>query len=261
MFQTSVLMSGSKGNAILIRTAETAILLDAGVSGKAIFAALDSLKISRHQLKGIVVSHEHGDHVSGVGVVARALQIPVYINEETYAQSAHKMGKLPLQPHFFETGTTFEIGNLLVHPFTSSHDAVDSCNFTFRKDGDEERKLGVATDLGYPTRLATEKLRHCSTLVLESNHDVEMLMNGPYDWALKQRVKSNHGHLSNEQAAMLVQDIMHHRLENIVLAHISETNNHPRLALETMQNRLDAINKSPRLYLAAQHEHTPLIDI
>lgn len=261
MFQTSVLMSGSRGNSMLVRTKETAVLLDAGVSKKAIFAALDSLGVSHTSLKAIIVSHEHSDHILGVGIVARALKIPVFINADTYASSEVRLGKLPVEPIFFETGESFQIGDLFIHPFSSSHDAVDSCNFTFIREGDAEKKLGVATDLGYPTRLTVEKLKNCSTIVLESNHDPLMLMTGPYDPALKQRVKSKLGHLSNTQAAELIQDVIHHGLQNLILAHISEQNNLPALALSIMQKNLAELKREVNLLIALQDQHTPLIDI
>ena len=261
MFQTSVLVSGSKGNSVLVRTEETALLLDAGVPAKTILSALESLRVDRESVKAILVSHEHSDHVRGVGVVARALGIPVFFNEDTYQSCQHRLGKLPWEPVFFETGRTFQIGNLLVHPFSSSHDAADGCNFTFRRVGDEERKLGVATDLGYPSNLTVEKLRHCSTLVLESNHDLEMLMNGPYDWELKRRVKSRLGHLSNEQAVGLISQIMHPGLENLVLAHLSETNNRPDIAFQAMKTHLEELRRDLNLLVADQYAHTPLINV
>lgn len=261
MFQTSVLVSGSKGNSVLVRTEETALLLDAGVAAKTILSALESLRVDRESVKAILVSHEHSDHVRGVGVVARALGIPVFLNEDTYRSCQHRLGKLPWEPAFFETGRTFQIGNLLVHPFSSSHDAADGCNFTFRRVGDEERKLGVATDLGYPSNLTVEKLRHCSTLVLESNHDLEMLMNGPYDWELKRRVKSRLGHLSNEQAVGLISQIMHPGLENLVLAHLSETNNRPDIAFQAMKAHLEELRRDLNLLVADQYAHTPLINV
>jgi len=261
MFQTSVLVSGSKGNSVLVRTDETAILLDAGMPAKTIFAALDSLSVPRESIKAIVVSHEHSDHIRGVGVVARALGIPIFANEDTYCYCFDRLGKLPWEPVFFETGRGFQIGDLLVHPFSSSHDAVDSCNFTFRRVDDEERKLGVATDLGYPTHLAIDQLSHCTTLVLESNHDLNMLMTGPYDWALKQRVKSRLGHLSNEQAVGLISAVLHHGLDNLVLAHLSETNNHPDLAYRVMHDYLNSVRRDIRILVAGQTEHTPLINV
>lgn len=261
MFQTSVLVSGSKGNSVLVRTGDTALLLDAGVAAKTIFAAMDALRVPRESIQGIVVSHEHSDHIRGVGVVARALKIPVFINEDTYCYCSERLGKLPWEPVFFETGQSFQIGDIIVHPFSSSHDAVDSCNFTFRRTEDEERRLGVATDLGYPTNLSIENLKRCTTLVLESNHDLQMLMNGPYEWHLKQRVKSRLGHLSNDQAVGLISNIMHHELDNLVLAHLSEINNHPDLAIGAMRDYLSSLRRDLRLLVASQYEHTPLIDV
>jgi phosphoribosyl 1,2-cyclic phosphodiesterase len=261
MFQTSVLVSGSKGNAVLVRTGEVAVLLDAGVAAKGIFAALEDLRVDRREIKAILVSHEHSDHTMGVGAVARMLKIPLYINLDTHARCEHRLGRLPEGVMYFETGRSFSIRDMLVHPFQSSHDAADSCNFTFMRVGDKERKLGVATDLGFPTTMSVTHLKHCTTLVLESNHDMQMLMNGPYDWSLKQRIKSNAGHLSNLQAVGVVSQIMHHGLENIILAHLSEINNDPALARKTMEDYLQAIRSDINLLVAEQRHHTPLLNI
>lgn len=261
MFQTSVLASGSKGNAVFIRTEETAVLLDAGVSAKTIFTALENLDLDRRLIKAVIVSHEHSDHTRGVGAIARMLKIPVYINYDTHYQCAHRFGKLPLPVQYFETGSPFWISNLLVHPFSSSHDAADSCNFTFSRGEDDERRLGIATDLGYPTALVVNRLKRCTTLVLESNHDERMLMEGPYDWNLKQRIKSITGHLSNLQAVGVVSQVVHHGLKHLVLAHLSEINNDPRLAYETMNEYLCSIRSEVKLLVALQHTHTPLLDV
>lgn len=261
MFQTSVLVSGSKGNAVLVRTGEVALLLDAGVAAKTILAALDALGVGYNELKAVLVSHEHSDHTRGVGVLARKLKIPLYINAGTLHQCAHRLGDLPAGVRYFETGRGFSIRDLEIHPFASSHDAADSCNFTFTRNCDDERKLGVATDLGFPTALAVNKLKHCTTLVLESNHDERMLMNGPYDWALKQRIKSINGHLSNLQAVGVVSQVMHHGLQNLVLAHLSEINNDPQLALQTMRAYLQTIRSDIQLLVADQYRHTPLLNI
>lgn len=261
MFQISVLASGSKGNSVLVRSDKTAILLDAGLTGKATFAALEALGVPKESIKAVVVSHEHSDHTKGAGVIARTLKIPVYINEGTYNACSEKLGKLPQLPIFFETGTSFEIRDLVLHPFSSSHDTQDSCNFTVKRAENDERKLGVATDLGYPTRLTIQKLKGSTTLVLESNHDEDMLMNGNYDWSLKQRVKSDTGHLSNLQALDLLKKIMHHNLDNLVLAHLSEENNRPELAYKVMKDYLLSINRDLMLMVARQDDHTPLINI
>lgn len=261
MFQTSVLVSGSKGNAILVRTGETAVILDAGVAARTIFSSLDALCVERREIKAVIVSHEHSDHTRGVGPLARMLNIPLYISRDTYACCADRIGNLPQAARFFDPGTSFQVNDLIIHPFASSHDAADSCNFTFRRFEEEERKLGVATDLGFPSNLSIDRLKNCTTLVLESNHDERMLMDGPYDWSLKQRIKSITGHLSNIQAVGLVSQILHHGLENLILAHLSEVNNDPGLARETMRKYLDAVRSDVRLLVASQYEHTPLLNV
>ncbi len=261
MFQASVLVSGSKGNAMLVRTGEVAVLVDSGVSAKAIFSALEAVRVSKNEIKAILISHEHSDHTRGVGAVARLLSIPVYANQDTFEQCAHRIGRLPEEVRYFETGTSFTIRDLHVHPFASSHDAADSVNFTFTRSNEGERKLGIATDLGFPTALSVNRLKNCTTLVLESNHDERMLMEGPYDWALKQRIKSIKGHLSNLQAVGVVSQVMHNGLENLILAHLSEINNDPQLAYETMQNYLQTIRSSINLLVAQQHCHTPLLNV
>ncbi len=261
MFQTSVLASGSKGNCILIRTDEAAILLDAGVSARKIFHALEQLGIQRRELTAVLVSHEHSDHIRSVGAIARMLGIPVFMNEETFQKCEHRLGRMPQAICPFETGTSFAIRDLVIHPFASSHDAAESCNFSFMKSEDNERKLGVATDLGFPTALALNRLKKCTTLILESNHDERMLMEGPYEWYLKQRIKSINGHLSNDQAVGVISQVMHHGLQNLVLAHLSEINNHPEIALKTMRDYLVTIRSDIHLLVADQYRHTPLLNI
>jgi len=258
MFQTSVIASGSKGNAILVRSRNTAILVDAGISMKRIFCALEALKVPPQSLKAVIISHEHSDHTRGAGAICRKLKIPTLITPDTYAYSLHKLGNINERLLYFESGVAFEIGDILVRPFSSSHDAVDSCNFSFEHD---DKKLGLAMDLGYPTRLTLHQLSGAHTLILESNHDIAMLMEGPYDWALKMRVKSDKGHLSNDQAVGLISQLMHPGLKTLILAHLSETNNLPDLAFKQMQAYLDSIRSDVRLLVASQDMHTPLVDV
>ncbi len=260
-FQTSVIASGSKGNCVLVRTAETAILLDAGISAKRILNALDLLKIDRNLISAVILSHEHSDHSRSVGAISRTLKIPLYITRDTYSQSSHKLGNLYDRIEYFDSGSVFEIRDLIIHPFSSSHDAIDSCNFTFRSRYNPHAKLGVATDLGYPSKLSTKHLTDSTTLILESNHDEHLLMNGPYEWFLKQRIKGIQGHLSNIQAVGVISQVMHHRLKNLILAHLSEINNTPQLAENTMRDYLSQIRSDIRLLVAQQDTHTPLIDI
>lgn len=261
MFQAAVLASGSKGNCILVRTEETKLLFDAGLSWRRTQLALQHLSLSHERIKGIIISHEHSDHIKGIGVVCRKLNIPVYITELTYTSAIKRFDKVSSEIIFFKSGDHIRIGDLEVHPFPSSHDAIDGCNFTVQKIGDPDRKLGIATDLGFSSRLLLEKLKNSTTLILESNHDVRMLMEGPYPWQIKQRVKSINGHLSNDQAIGVLTQIFHPGLENIILAHLSETNNHPTIVEELMNSFVRDINARTKVCLSFPDHPTELVNI
>ena len=261
MFQTAVLASGSKGNCVVVRSDATALLVDAGISAKRIWFALEQLNIDKHSLQAVLLSHEHGDHISSAGAVSRILKIPLYLTRDTYQACRHRLGNLYDRLEFISAGESFTIGDLVIHPFTSPHDAVDSCNFTIYPQLQPDRKLAIATDVGYQSRLLTTHLCNCSTLILESNHDQKMLLEGPYEWHLKQRIMSNHGHLSNLEAVGVISQVMHAGLKNLILAHLSEVNNLPDLAEKTMLEFLQSINSEVRLLVADQYQHTCLIDI
>lgn len=260
MFQIALLASGSKGNSAVIRTKQTKVLLDAGLSGRKILSNLAELRLNPQKIDALLVSHEHNDHIRGAGIICRRLNIPLYISEKTFQICRNKLGKLPLGVHHFEIGNKFVLGDLEIEPFVSSHDAVDSCNFIIRKIG-SNRKLAIATDVGYSSRLMLMKMRNSTTVVIESNHDETMLINGEYPWHLKQRVKSKHGHLSNNQAVGVISQIVHPDLKNLILAHLSENNNLPDLAQNTMLNFLKEINHELNLVIAKQDSVTKLIDI
>lgn len=261
MFQTSVLASGSKGNSILIKTLKTKILLDAGLSGKKIFAAIENLSLSGEKLDAVIVSHEHSDHIKGAGIICRKLQIPLYITEPTYNYCVKKIGKLPLGAIFFNPGENFTIKDIEIQPFASSHDAVDSCNFIFKKTGDSERKLAIVTDVGFSSNLLITRLMNSTTIILESNHDFKMLMNGPYPWELKQRIRSREGHLSNEDAVNIIRKVLHPGLKNLVLAHLSDENNDPILAKNLMAKFLQKAGHNLKLLVASQDANTELLEI
>lgn len=260
-FQVSVLASGSTGNCAIICSAEHAVLLDAGIPVKRIFAALERLRIDKELIRAVLISHEHSDHTRSAGAVSRTLKIPVLLTRDTHMCSVQKLGDLKQRLEFISSGEEIRIGDIRIMPFSSSHDAADSCNFSFRLMDDESRILGVATDLGYPTNLTTKRLSGSSTIVLESNHDIDLLMNGRYEWFLKQRIKSTHGHLSNDQAVGLISQILHPGLKNLVLAHLSEENNRPELAYQTMKTYLDSVRAEINLLVAAPDLETPLLDI
>lgn len=261
MFQTSVLASGSKGNSILIRTNKTAILLDAGLSGKKIFSLLESINVDPSDLKGLIVSHEHSDHIGGAGVLCRKLQIPLYASKLTYSSCCQRLGKLPQGTQYFEVGKEFVINDIIIRTFPSSHDVIDGSNFVFFKQRDENRKLAVVTDSGYSSRLMLHNLQKSTSIILESNHDLQMLLNGPYPPYLIQRIKSRQGHLSNEQAVGVMTKILHPGLKNLILAHLSEKNNLPELAYEIMNNFLKEVKFSLNLQVASQYAATELIDV
>jgi len=249
-----VLASGSKGNAIYVSDGRTAILVDAGLSGIEIAKRMRSAGLEMESLKAIVVSHEHSDHIRGVGVLARRHHLPVYISEATATAAAAQLGRIDNLQHF-ETGQTFYIDALAIHPFATSHDADDSSGFTIAQNG---HKIGIATDLGIATGMVKEHLKACSLLVLEANHDPTMLIEGPYPWPFKQRIKSRNGHLSNQDSRDLLTEIKHDRLCHVILAHLSETNNTPEKALHAVRQALDDQDRF-QLHVACQERCTDLV--
>ncbi len=250
-----VLASGSKGNAIFVSGGSTAILVDAGLSGIEIERRMKSKGLSPESLDAILVSHEHADHIRGVGILSRRFGLPVYMNRGTARAGAPYLGKIhDLKP--FECGRGFEIDTLTVHPFSVSHDAADPSGFTIKQNG---IKIGVATDLGIATAMVKAHLAGCALLILEANHDPDMLIRGPYPWPLKQRIRDRTGHLSNEDSAALLQGIRHDRLRHVILAHLSETNNTPQRALTTVQEAMD--HTDVQVSVATQEKGSDLLSL
>ncbi|MCF8025834.1 MAG: MBL fold metallo-hydrolase, partial [Desulfobacteraceae bacterium] len=225
-----LLASGSKGNAIYISTGNTSILLDAGLSGIQIERRMKERGITPESLDAMVVSHEHSDHVTGVGVLARRYNLPIYINPATQKAVSSYLGRID-KFCSFECGSPCRIKDLIIRPFSVSHDAAEPAGFTIEGPAG---KIGIATDLGFAPNMVKQHLKDCNLLVLEANHDPEMLEQGPYPWPVKQRIKSRTGHLSNEAARDLLMEVMDKRLGHVILAHISETNNSPEKALSVV---------------------------
>jgi phosphoribosyl 1,2-cyclic phosphodiesterase len=249
-----VLASGSRGNAIYISDGETSILVDAGLSGKEIERRMIIRDIKPESIDAIVISHDHTDHVLGAGVMSRRYNIPVYMNRKTFAAAEKKIGKIN-GLNFFECGKCFMAGSLKIHPFSISHDAADPAGFTVEVNN---RKIGIATDLGIANLIVRQYLQNSNVLVLEANHDPEMLFaNVDYPWSLKQRVKSRKGHLSNEEAGELLEELVHRDLFHIVLAHLSEDNNSPQKAFEVIQPVIDGFDIN--ISIAGQHEPDEMI--
>ena len=222
-----ILASGSRGNAIYVSGGSTSILIDAGLSGIEIERRLNSKGLHPENLDAILVSHEHTDHIKGVGVLSRRFNLPVFISSKTEKAAISQLGTVRVIKNF-ECGSTFMINNLSIHPFSISHDAEDPSGFTVNQNG---TKIGLATDLGIATSMVKEHLKGCSLLILEANHDEDMLLNGPYPWPVKQRIRSRTGHLSNEASKNLLKEVQHDRLKYVILAHLSETDNTPQKAL------------------------------
>jgi phosphoribosyl 1,2-cyclic phosphodiesterase len=249
------LASGSRGNAVFLSDGSTSILLDAGLSGIEIERRMQSKGLYPQNLDAILVSHEHADHILGVGVLSRRFNLPVYITSKTKKTAASQIGDIHSAKEF-KCGTTFKIGGLTIHPFSVSHDADDPAGFTIYQNG---IKVGIATDLGLATSVVKQHLKGCNLLILEANHDATMLTNGPYPWPLKQRIRSRIGHLSNEATKQLLQEVRHERLQHVVLAHLSEINNTPQKALSEVGRALTHSNT--KLDVARQDECTALIHL
>ena len=250
-----MLASGSKGNAILVADHQTRILFDAGLSGIEIERRCVSKGFHPDQLNAIVVSHEHSDHIQGVGVLARRFGLPVHISKKTGDTAGGTLGKIA-DIRYFECGQPFTVNTWVISPFSTSHDAEDPAGFTIRNNG---MKIGIATDLGIVTAMVKERLKGCQILILEANHDPEMLINGPYPWPLKQRIQSRTGHLSNEDSRALVAALKHDGLQHVVLAHLSETNNTPQKALQEVGLALDDCHT--QLHVATQDVCAEILQI
>lgn len=213
------LASGSSGNSLYLETENCKILIDAGISLRQIKLRLKSIDVSIEDIDAVIISHEHIDHTQAIS----RLQIPVYVSHNTLDLWKDKVNKL----HEFDSETAFFIKDIMVTPFSVPHDAVDPVGFTVTEGSN---KMGIVTDIGSVTALVEQRLKGCNILVLESNHDSETLMYSAYPWPLKQRIKGRLGHLSNEQSSGLLGNIVHDRLQHVVLAHLSKVNNTPLIA-------------------------------
>lgn len=235
----SVLGSGSSGNVSYVETKETKILIDAGFSCREIEKRLKLLGLKAREIDAVVVTHEHIDHVRGVGIFARRYEVPVLINRATLARCSKTIGNIPV-PLFFNTGESLIFKDAHLHFITKCHDAADPVALTVSSDG---CKLGVITDLGRPTSLILDSIQGCQGLILEFNHDVEMLDSGPYPIDLKRRIRGPDGHLSNDQAAEILSETIGEDLSVLVLAHLSETNNTKELAFQEARRVIQGYGK------------------
>lgn len=247
-----VLASSSSGNSTFIRTERTRILVDAGLSKRDILARLAAIGEDAALLNAILITHEHTDHVSGLVALARLLNVPVYITRLT--APAIPWGEYTPKLDCFQAGTTFSIGDVDVDSFTVPHDAIDPVGFCFRAGG---IKVGVVTDLGYLPASIKFHLRGADLLVLESNHDLEMLKVGPYPWSVKQRVMGRKGHLSNEVVSDFIRDDLDSSISTLVLGHLSEHNNHPEIVRNVAARALDRCGRALFTRLVVAHPKEP----
>ncbi|MDR1920155.1 MAG: MBL fold metallo-hydrolase [Candidatus Adiutrix sp.] len=243
-----LLASGSRGNAVWVEEGGLALLVDCGLSAKEfkVRAALAGLDVGK--LAAIMISHEHRDHISGVGPLARALGLTVIANAATHEAASQIIGLTVCEK--IRTGDSMNLGPLKIRTIPISHDAVDPVSFLIESDAGA---LGLATDMGTPTGLMRQKFLGLRALILEFNHDYRLLMDGPYPWPLKQRVRSRIGHLANDAAAELAAELHHRDLRHLVLAHLSETNNRPDLAAKAAR---EALNEAIEPVVASQHAPT-----
>jgi len=238
--------SGSSGNATLIQSGETVIMLDCGFSCKETVRRLQRLEIQPEQIDAIVVTHEHNDHISGVGVFSRKYKTPVWMNYGTFRQK--NLGELS-QLELFNSHQSFQIKDILLQPFPVPHDAREAVQFVF---SNQHKRLGVVTDLGHITEHTIKQLDNLDALIVESNHDLTLLQNGSYRESLKRRVAGNYGHLSNQQAADLVRNIGISSLQHLVAAHLSAENNTPQHTLQAFE---DVLGDMPEWFFIAEQEH------
>lgn len=257
--KVSVLGSGSGGNSTFLEAGNTRVLVDAGFSAKAIAERLAGLGVAPETLDAIVITHEHTDHTSAVGVWARRHGTPIYMTDRTREACAKRLrGQETIVP--YQPGRTFLIGDLRVEPFLTVHDAADPVGVAL-VDECTGLRVGIATDLGRPTAQIRLALSACDFLVLEANHDEVLLHMSSYPASVKRRIRSSHGHLSNAAAAQLAIELMHPRLAGVVLAHLSGQANRPALALEVVGAALDKAGWKGLLEVARQDEATALFDV
>lgn len=237
MIKFCSLFSGSSGNAIFLGTDKTKILIDAGVSGKRIIEALVSIGENPSELSAVLVSHEHSDHIKGAGIISRRLDIPIYANEGTWKAMEGQIGPVSLKnKRYFNTGIEFEINEICIKPFPMPHDASEPVGFSFFT---ENKKVTVSTDIGHISEELLDCMVMSDLILLESNHDLEMLRVGRYPWWLKKRIMGENGHLSNEVAGKTVAYLADRGTRRFLLGHLSKENNFPELAYQTVLNALD----------------------
>lgn len=231
--------SGSSGNCICVGTESHHVLIDAGISGKRVESGLEQIGLKANEMNGILITHEHSDHISGLGVLSRRYGLPIYATEKTIQAilSVRSIGKIDESLfHVIKPDEKFSIGDMQIEPIHISHDAADPVAYLLAQG---RKKMGVVTDLGKYDKYIIDKLQGLDVLLLEANHDIHMLQVGSYPYPLKQRILGERGHLSNESSGQLLNHVLHDKLKAILLGHLSRENNYAKLAYETVRLEID----------------------
>lgn len=246
----TTLASGSKGNCFFIEGENGALLIDAGLSAKETLARIGAAGLDAGQISAVLVTHEHGDHIRGLDVLIRKLNIPAYATEGTLHDFLHnrRTSDKPIDCRACRHDETFAVGDFSIEPFATSHDAADPCGFVIRENG---LRIGYCTDTGILTNPMLERLRKCDGIVLESNHCPDMLANGPYPESLKRRIRSKRGHLSNPVAASCLTELGKD-VPQVILAHLSETNNTPERVTDSARGGLGLFYDEINVIVATQ---------
>ena len=259
--ETAVLSSGSKGNSTYIRAGKHSVLIDAGLSGKGLEQRMAALDLDPKELNALLITHEHKDHIKGIGILSRRYDIPIYANDGTWAGAESHLGKIKAENRRVFTGD-FIIGDLKFSPYSISHDASQPVGYVCHAGG---KKIVLATDTGVMNQDIINKIKGADFFVLESNHDLEMLMTGKYPYFLKNRIKGEEGHLSNDDTAAILPGLLKDNFPTVVLAHLSEENNNPKVAYITVNNALKEagleVGKDLRMGCASQNKTTSLFRI
>lgn len=237
--QLLTIASGSSGNSIFVSSDTTRILVDAGISNKKIEEGLRGINLSCSDIDALLITHEHSDHIRGLGVLARKFQIPIYSTKGTIEaiRKDYTLGDFP--SHLLRIvypDDLFTVGNLQIKPFHIHHDAADPVGYRIMKD---DKAITISTDIGHYDDYILDNLRDSNVLLIEANHDVKMLEAGPYPYYLKRRILSDYGHLSNENCGKLICEVMNRNLKYVILGHLSKENNYPDLAYETVKCELN----------------------
>ncbi|HEX6593343.1 MAG TPA: MBL fold metallo-hydrolase [Bacillota bacterium] len=258
-FRFSVLASGSTGNAFYIESNETRLLVDAGLSGKQLDRLFNEISVDPTSLTGILVTHEHSDHIKGLGVIARKYNLPIYANDKTWKAMEGSIGKLTVDQKFhFRMEEVKTFGDLDVQSFGVSHDAAEPMFYTFHKDN---KKVALVTDLGYVSERIKKTIEDADAYIFEANHDVQMLRMGRYPWNVKRRILGDSGHISNEDSGLALADVIGNQTKRIYLAHLSQDNNMKELARMSVQQILQERGITLELHDTDPNHSTPLYDV